>query len=79
MARIPKSLPLFLVAGSADPVGAASGSVDALAASYRKLGIARVDEKLYEGAHHEILNETNRDEVMDDIVAWLEERRKAVK
>jgi alpha-beta hydrolase superfamily lysophospholipase len=79
MARIPKSLPLFLVAGSADPVGAASGSVDALAATYRKLGIKRVDEKLYEGAHHEILNETNRDEVMADIVGWLEERRKAAK
>lgn len=77
MARIPKSLPILLVSGSTDPVGAASGAVDALAAMYRGLGIGRVDEKLYEGARHEILNETNRDEVMSDIVAWLEERRKA--
>ena len=28
----------------------------------------------YPGARHEILNETNRDEVMDDIVEWLDER-----
>ena len=29
--------------------------------------------KLYEGARHELLNETNRSEVMNDILSWLEE------
>jgi alpha-beta hydrolase superfamily lysophospholipase len=30
-----------------------------------------VTVKLYPGGRHEILNETNRDEVTADIVAWL--------
>lgn len=30
--------------------------------------------KLYEGAYHEILNETNKDEVIEDILGWLNER-----
>jgi len=74
MAAIPKNLPVFMVSGSMDPVGAASGSVDQLAKMYRDLGIACVDKKLYEGAHHEILNETNRDEVTKDIIGWLDSK-----
>lgn len=74
MRRIPQALPVLLVAGAADPVGAASGSVDRLAAMYRELGIKDVEEKLYKDARHEILNELNRDEVMADIIAWLEKR-----
>lgn len=30
--------------------------------------------KLYPGARHEILNETNREQVHADIFAWLDER-----
>ena len=71
MAAIPTSLPLYLVSGSADPVGGASGSVDTLFGMYKKLGIADVEMKLYPEARHEILNETNRDEVTSDIMAWL--------
>ena len=38
------------------------------------LGVTDVTSIFYPGARHEILNETNRDEVMDDIVEWLDER-----
>jgi alpha-beta hydrolase superfamily lysophospholipase len=38
------------------------------------LGLDDVSYRLYPGARHEILNETNRDEVHADIVAWLGER-----
>lgn len=71
LAAIPQGLPVYLISGAADPVGGATGSVDALAALYRGLGIQDVELKLYEGARHEILNETNRDEVTADILAWL--------
>ena len=30
--------------------------------------------KLYEGARHELFNETNRDEVFSDLVEWLGEK-----
>jgi alpha-beta hydrolase superfamily lysophospholipase len=57
-----------------DPVGANDG-VMALVNRYQgELGLEDVSYKLYPGARHEILNETNRDEVQADIVAWLDAR-----
>ena len=35
-------------------------------------GLENISLKLYEGGRHELLNETNRDEVMQDIYQWLE-------
>jgi alpha-beta hydrolase superfamily lysophospholipase len=60
-------------------VGGATGAVDALEGIYHRLGIKDVGMKLYEGAHHEILNETNREEVMADIIAWLDARHAKAK
>lgn len=73
-ARIPKSLPILLVAGDADPVGGRAGeSVTALGERYRGLRVADLKVRLYREARHELLNETNRDEVQRDLLSWLEE------
>src|SRR4051794_3626980 len=32
---------------------------------------ARFEERIYNGARHEVFNETNRDEVLDDVVGFL--------
>ncbi len=72
VARIPKSLPIYVFAGSADPVGAASGGADRLAEAYRTAGIRDVRLRLYPGGRHESLNEVNRDEVTRDLAEWLE-------
>ena len=69
--KIPKSLPMFFIAGSKDPVGDCGRGVMAAAQEYRDAGVERVDLKLYDGARHEILNERVRDEVQDDIEHWL--------
>jgi alpha-beta hydrolase superfamily lysophospholipase len=45
---------------------------------YRDAGVADVTVKLYPAARHEILNETNRDEVTGDVVGWLRERTEVV-
>jgi alpha-beta hydrolase superfamily lysophospholipase len=74
-ARIPKTLPVFLIAGSEDPVGKKGKGVLALADRYRKQGIRDVTWRLYEGARHEIFNETNRTEVLRDLLDWLEAHR----
>ena len=66
--RIPKGLPLYIFKGSADPVAA---NLDALIDVYRRAGLKRVTYKVYPGARHETLNETNRDEVTGDLLAWL--------
>lgn len=70
--RIPLDLPILMFAGEKDPVGAASGKFDALYSAYQRVGIKDLSKKIYTGAHHEMLNETNRDEVTKDILVWLE-------
>ncbi len=70
-ARIPKDLPIYLFAGTRDPVGKFTKTVQALANRYRQYGIKDVTTRFYEGARHETLHETNKGEVMNDILAWL--------
>ncbi|MEZ5168069.1 MAG: alpha/beta hydrolase [Acidimicrobiales bacterium] len=70
-ARIPRDLPILLIAGDADPVGAAGASVRALADRYEAAGRGPITCRLYPEARHELLNETNRDEVHADLRAWL--------
>lgn len=72
LARIPKGLPVYIFAGDTDPVGAATGGVDSLAADYRRAGLRRVETKLYPGGRHEMLNEINRAEVIKDLITWLD-------
>jgi alpha-beta hydrolase superfamily lysophospholipase len=64
------SCPVLVIAGDHDPSGAMGVHPKTLAASLAGAGVP-VDLTLYEGARHELLNETNRDEVIADVVAWL--------
>ena len=68
------NLPVFLIAGTADPVGDFGRSVQNLYECYRRLPLADASIKLYEDARHELLNETNRDEVMNDVLEWIKGR-----
>jgi alpha-beta hydrolase superfamily lysophospholipase len=71
-ARIPKRLPLYVISGSRDPVGADTRSVQQLLAAYRAAGLERVTHRFYPDCRHELFNELNRDEVTRDLVAWLD-------
>lgn len=70
MNLIPKSLPIIILSGSKDPVGATT--VPKLFKIYLNLGITDIEMKLYNDARHEILNEINREEVTRDIFGWVE-------
>jgi alpha-beta hydrolase superfamily lysophospholipase len=70
--RIPKDLPLLVVSGDLDPAGGNTASVNLLVERYRANGMRAVTLKFYPQARHEILNETNRDEVQGDILKWIE-------
>jgi alpha-beta hydrolase superfamily lysophospholipase len=72
LARINRSLPVYVFSGSADPVGEMGKSPTALVNAYRKLGINDCEFVLYPGARHETLNETNREEVMDNLLSWID-------
>lgn len=71
MAQIDKDLPIYLLFGSDDPVGDYGKTPKALAACYKKLGIQNVTVKEYPGDRHEILNETDREQVEKDILEIL--------
>jgi alpha-beta hydrolase superfamily lysophospholipase len=72
MGAIRKDLPVYVFAGNSDPVGDMGKSPTALVEAYRSLEIADLEFVLYPGARHETLNETNREEVIEDCVAWLD-------
>lgn len=69
---IPATFPLYILAGSHDPVCANGKGAAALAAEYKAAGLTDVTYKLYPEARHELLNETNRQDVLDDLLQWLE-------
>ena len=79
MAKIRRDLPVYVFSGSADPVGDMGASPTALVNVYRSLGISDLEFALYPGARHEPLNETNRDEVIDNLLSWICRRMHTVK
>ncbi len=69
--KVRKDLPLYLFAGDKDPVSKNGKQVKEVFEMYKNAGIKDISMKLYEGARHETLNETNRDEVYNDVLSWL--------
>jgi alpha-beta hydrolase superfamily lysophospholipase len=71
MRRIPAELPVYVLSGDSDPVNKYSKGIEALVSALQNAGIKQLDCKLYSGARHELLNETNKHEVYEDIFTWL--------
>lgn len=76
LGRIPGDLPILITGGSDDPVGGENGMTK-LAMHYAQTGHSRMSLKLYPGGRHEMLNETNRDEVTADWLNWITGRFRA--
>jgi alpha-beta hydrolase superfamily lysophospholipase len=72
LAQIRKDLPIHIFAGDKDPINHDLEWLKPLAERYRAAGVVNVSEKYYPEGRHEMLNETNRDEVMRDLVTWLQ-------
>lgn len=72
LARIRADLPILVFSGDADPLAGGGPLVELVGSRYRDAGVADVTVILYPGARHEIFNETNRDEVTADLLAWLD-------
>ncbi|GAA1447994.1 alpha/beta fold hydrolase [Leifsonia poae] len=69
-----RDVPLLIQVGGDDPLGG-EPSARRLEQAYRsRSGLTDVTTIVYPGARHEIYNETNRDEVMADLTAWLDAR-----
>ena len=70
LAQIDPGLPLLIMGGECDPVSEGKRLTD-LATALRKAGNRQLQLNLYPQARHELFNETNRDEVMADVIEWL--------
>ena len=72
-ARIPKQLPIYVIAGTRDPASANGKGLEQLLSAYHAAGLQRVACRFYPEARHELFNETNREEVTRELLAWLDE------
>ncbi|MBR2808312.1 MAG: alpha/beta hydrolase [Oscillospiraceae bacterium] len=72
--KMNKDAPIYFMSGAEDPVGDYGAGVEKAYRAFCDAGLHDVTMKLYPGGRHEMLNETNREEVMQDILAWLDQR-----
>ena len=69
---LPHHCPVYLLAGSRDPVSLGRLALGQLEIRYRAAGLLNVSSKVYPGGRHEMFNETNREEVVADLLQWLD-------
>ncbi|WP_281645516.1 alpha/beta hydrolase [Parendozoicomonas sp. Alg238-R29] len=70
--KIDSRLPLYITGGDQDPVGQAGKGLQKLADSLSSAGITDITCDIWPNGRHEMLNETNRDEVTAKLLVWLE-------
>ena len=72
--KVPKNLPIYIISGDKDPVGENGKGVLRLRDRYESLGVKDLNCKLYKDGRHEMLNEINKEEVINDVISWLESK-----
>lgn len=72
LALIRRDLPLYIFAGDKDPINADLTRLKPLVERYRAAGLKDIKTNFYAGGRHEMLNETNRDEVVANLRDWIE-------
>ena len=69
--NISKDENILIVAGEDDPVGSFSKGPISLSMLYKKLGVKNVNVIIYKNMRHEILNEKQNQQVVDDILEFI--------
>ena len=72
LARLPRDMPVHLLAGDKDPCTEKGQSVRNLADRMQRIGLSDVKLTVLSDTRHESLNETNREETTRDFIAWLD-------
>lgn len=70
LAQIDPGLPILVMGGECDPVSEGK-RLKSLADALREAGCQNLQLNIYPQARHELFNETNRDTVTADVLAWL--------
>lgn len=66
--------PILLFAGDMDPVGDYGRGPKEVYEKFKKAEVKDLTLKMYETGRHEMLNETNREEVYEMVLRWLNNR-----
>ena len=69
--KIQEDLPIYIFSGSDDPIGQKLAGVRVLIDRYRSAGITSIAHDFYQGGRHEMLHETNRRDVITNLLVWL--------
>jgi len=64
-------LPIYLFSGSEDPIGQQLEGLALLIHRYERAGLYDISHDFYKGGRHEMLNEINREEVRERLIAWI--------
>jgi alpha-beta hydrolase superfamily lysophospholipase len=72
VAAMPSDLPVYIAVGEVDPVNGGLALLTPLTDRYAAADLTDVTVRIYPGARHEILNETNRDDVIGEVVDWID-------
>ena len=72
--RVERPMPVLIMVGDDDPLGGEASAKKLADAYLQRGGLTDVELIVYEGARHEVFNETNQVEVRADLVAWLDDR-----
>jgi alpha-beta hydrolase superfamily lysophospholipase len=70
LTEMDKTMPIYVISGTADPVGENSKGVKRLLTTYEKQGFKQITNNFYTSARHELFNESNREEITSDFIAW---------
>ena len=72
LANIPKDLPIYVFSGTEDPVHSGQVDIQRMLQAFYDQQLQKIEVRWYQGGRHEMFNETNRDEVIADLVVWLD-------
>ncbi|MDU5107169.1 alpha/beta fold hydrolase [Clostridium sp.] len=69
------NIPIYIFAGDRDPVGYMGKGIINLYNTYKNIGVMDLSYKLYKDGRHEMLNEVNKDEVIQDTISWINKHK----
>lgn len=72
--KMPKELPILIASGEDDPVGNYGKDIKKLYAAFYEAGMKDVSLRLYPNDRHELLNETDRQQIYQDLWQWIYSR-----
>ena len=70
----PKNKPVYMFAGDMDPVGNYGKGPKEVLKRFKEVGIKDIELKMYPDGRHEMLNETNKEEVYNDLLTWMNKK-----